>query len=63
MVCSLDKPDIHYPKYFRPCEVERNKIISFTQGYTRQNVTIVGVLRSECSPDGFYLPIRETPST
>lgn len=58
-----DDPKWHTPKYYRVCEVERMERQAVLDAYARQNITVVGLEMPNCTPDGFYAPVRKIDDT
>jgi len=56
-------PKWHTPKYYRVCEVERMERQAVLDAYARQNITVVGLEMPNCTPDGFYAPVRKIDDT
>lgn len=55
---SLDKQEIHFHNYVRPCEVEKNRIETLRASYDN-HTTILGLDSPQCSPDGYFQPVRK----
>ena len=59
---TLDNPEIHNENYIRVCEAEATRTQNLINEYARQNITILGLDIPNCTPDGFFAPVRKTDS-
>jgi len=56
-------PEVHYNYYKRPCEMEKSRIDKLKHNYILGNVSVLGLESPDCSPDGYYQPVRKTESS
>lgn len=53
---------MHYNGYYRPCERERGKARALLYKYNSNNITVLKIEMPECTPDGYYHPVRKGES-